>query len=194
MNLDNKKVAVIGLGYVGLPLAVEFGRKYITIGFDINVKRVAELKSGEDYTLEVENSYLNQTLANGLFSVSNSVSEIADCTIFIVTVPTPTDRNNRPVLIPLINASETIGGILKHGDIVIYESTVYPGVTEEICVPVLERVSGLKFNVDFFAGYSPERINPGDKEHTVTKVLKVTSGSNPEIAKVVDELYKSIIT
>jgi UDP-N-acetyl-D-galactosamine dehydrogenase len=191
--MNTKKIAVIGLGYVGLPLAVEFGKKMPTIGFDINQPRVAELNSGHDHTLEVADEYLQDVLANHSFTVSANAADIADCNVYIVTVPTPTDKNNRPVLTPLIKASETVGKVLKKGDIVVYESTVYPGVTEDDCVPVLERVSGLKFNVDFFAGYSPERINPGDKEHTVTKILKVTSGSTPEIAEEVDQLYKQII-
>jgi UDP-N-acetyl-D-galactosamine dehydrogenase len=191
--MKDKKIAVIGLGYVGLPLAVEFGKKFKTIGFDINESRINELNKGIDSTLEVSNDYLSETLNNKLFSVTSDKTEIADCTIYIITVPTPTDRNNRPVLTPLIKASETVASVLKKGDIVIYESTVYPGVTEDECVPVLEKNSGLKFNIDFFAGYSPERINPGDKEHTVTKILKVTSGSTPEIAEIVDKLYSSII-
>jgi len=187
------KIAVIGLGYVGLPLAVEFGKKYKTVGFDINSKRVNELLTGHDQTLEVDDNSLKDILKQGLFSVTDKNQDISDCNIFIVTVPTPTDNNNRPVLTPLEKASETVGAVLKKGDIVIYESTVYPGVTEDKCVPVLEKVSGLKFNDDFFVGYSPERINPGDKNHTVTKILKVTSGSTPEIAEKVDQLYKSII-
>lgn len=191
--MNNKKIAVIGLGYVGLPLAVEFGKKMPTVGFDINQARVDELANGHDHTLEVDDAYLKDVLANYSFSVSANSEAISDCNVFIVTVPTPTDKNNRPVLTPLIKASETVGKVLKKGDIVIYESTVYPGVTEDDCVPVLERISGLKFNEDFFAGYSPERINPGDKEHTVTKILKVTSGSTPEIAQVVDDLYKEVI-
>lgn len=191
--MRNKKIAVIGLGYVGLPLAVEFGKKFKTVGFDINNKRIEELNSGVDTTREVSNDYLSEVLSDYTFSVSAELSSIQDCNVYIVTVPTPTDKNNRPVLTPLIKASETVGSVLKEGDIVIYESTVYPGVTEDDCVPVLERVSGLKFNEDFFCGYSPERINPGDKEHTVTKILKVTSGSTPEIATVIDELYKSVI-
>ena len=193
MNLKDKKIAIIGLGYVGLPLAVEFGKKFKTIGFDINDSRINELNKGIDSTLEVSNEYLTETLNNNLFSVTSDKTNISDCTVYIVTVPTPTDKNNRPVLTPLIKASETVASVLKKGDIVIYESTVYPGVTEDECVPVLEKNSGLKFNIDFFAGYSPERINPGDKEHTVTKILKVTSGSTPEIAEVVDKLYNSII-
>lgn len=193
MNLENKKIAVIGLGYVGLPLAVEFGKKIETVGFDISQERITELNRGIDNTLEIESDVLKEVLGSGLFSVTNLISKISDCNIFIVTVPTPTDKNNRPVLTPLIRASETVGSILKKGDIVIYESTVYPGVTEEECVPILEKESSLRFNTDFFVGYSPERINPGDKTHTLTKILKVTSGSTPEIAEIVDQLYKSII-
>jgi UDP-N-acetyl-D-galactosamine dehydrogenase len=197
MNLQDKKIAIIGLGYVGLPLAVEFAKKYNVIGFDINKARVAELNGGHDSTLEVSDnnlqSVLNLSTKGGLL-LSCTNDDLKYCTVFIVTVPTPVDKNNRPILTPLIKASETIGKYLKKGDIVIYESTVYPGVTEDECVPVLERVSGLKFNVDFYAGYSPERINPGDKTHTVTKIMKVTSGSTPEIGKQVNELYSSIIT
>lgn len=187
------KIAIIGLGYVGLPLAIEFGKKYTTVGFDINAQRVAELNAGSDATLEIEDDYLQTVLNNGQFTITDDPEMIKSCTVYIVTVPTPTDKFNRPVLTPMIMASKTIGQVLKQGDIVIYESTVYPGVTEEECVPVLEKVSGLTYNKDFFAGYSPERINPGDKEHTVTKILKVTSGSTPEIAEVVDSLYRSII-
>lgn len=196
----NHKIAVIGLGYVGLPLAVEFAKKYITVGFDINSNRINELKNGKDSTLEVEDELLQQVLASSLdfdndgLYVTDVLQHMSQCNTFIVTVPTPTDKNNRPVLTPLYKASETVGKVLKKGDYVIYESTVYPGVTEDECVPVLERVSGLKFNEDFFVGYSPERINPGDKEHTVSKILKVTSGSTPEAAEVVDQLYKSVIT
>lgn len=192
------KIAVIGLGYVGLPLARLFATQYNVVGFDINQKRIDELRQGTDTTLEVEDQVLQEvlklsnTLDKGLF-VSNNLEDIKDCNYYVITVPTPVDKNNRPDLTPLYKASETVGKVLKKGDIVIYESTVYPGVTEEECVPVLERVSGLKFNQDFFAGYSPERINPGDKEHTVEKILKVTSGSTPEIGKKVDELYKSVI-
>ncbi|MFA5556123.1 MAG: nucleotide sugar dehydrogenase [Flavobacteriaceae bacterium] len=192
------KIAVIGLGYVGLPLARLFATKYNVVGFDINQKRIDELRQGTDSTLEVEDDILQAVLKssnnseNGLF-VSNLLEDIKDCNYFIVTVPTPVDKNNRPDLTPLYKSSETVGKVLKKGDIVIYESTVYPGVTEEECIPVLERVSGLKFNTDFFAGYSPERINPGDKEHTVEKILKVTSGSTPEIGQKVDQLYKSVI-
>ena len=186
----NQNIAVIGLGYVGLPLAVEFGKKIKTIGFDINKSRIEELKLGHDRTLEVSDE--NMKLSPHI-TYSSNIVDIKDCNYFIVTVPTPTDRNNRPDLTPLYKASETVGKVLKKGDIVIYESTVYPGVTEDECVPVLERVSGLKFNVDFYCGYSPERINPGDKEHTVTKILKVTSGSTPEVADKVDALYRTII-
>jgi len=193
MILQNKKIAVIGLGYVGLPLAVEFAKKYPTVGFDINSKRISELNGGLDKTLEVNNDYLLETLKKGFITLTSNKNDLESCNIFIVTVPTPTDKNNRPILAPLLKASETIGSVLKKGDIVIYESTVYPGVTEEECVPVLEKYSGMEFNKDFFAGYSPERINPGDKKHTVTKILKVTSGSTEEIAEVVDQLYKSII-
>ena len=188
------KIAIIGLGYVGLPLAVEFAKKYDTLGFDINQDRIKELNSGHDSTLEVSDKNLQSVLINKGLKLSADVNDLKACTTYIVTVPTPVDKNNRPVLIPLIKASEMIGKVLKKDDVVIYESTVYPGVTEEECVPVLERVSGLVFNKDFYAGYSPERINPGDKKHTVTKIKKVTSGSTPEIGKKVDELYSSIIT
>jgi len=187
----SKKIAVIGLGYVGLPLAVEFGKKYPVLGFDINKERIGELEKGYDRTLEVDEANLQSSIN---LSFSCDKSDLKSCNIFIVTVPTPVDEYKRPDLTPLIKASETVGTALKNGDIVIYESTVYPGCTEEDCVPVLERVSGLVFNKDFFCGYSPERINPGDKEHTVTKILKVTSGSTPEIADEVDALYGSIIT
>ena len=200
MNHKNK-IAIVGLGYVGLPLARLFATKYPVVGFDINAARIQELQSGKDSTLEVEDHLLLSVLLDknpsdetiGLFC-SDQIEDIADANIFIITVPTPVDKNNRPVLTPLYKSSETVGKVLKKGDIVIYESTVYPGVTEEECIPVLEKVSGLTFNVDFFAGYSPERINPGDKEHTVEQILKVTSGSNPEIGKIVDDLYKSVIT
>jgi UDP-N-acetyl-D-galactosamine dehydrogenase len=198
-NLNESKIAIIGLGYVGLPLAVEFAKKFATVGFDIDSKRIADLKQGKDFTLEVEDSLLQSVLVDdldsgkGLLSTTDS-SFLKDCNIYIVTVPTPTDKHNRPVLTPMLKASENIGKYLKKGDVVIYESTVYPGVTEEECVPVLEKVSGMKYNVDFFAGYSPERINPGDKEHTVAKILKVTSGSTPEVAEYVDQLYREVIT
>lgn len=193
------KIAVIGLGYVGLPLARLFATKFPVIGFDINQDRVAALRAGSDSTLEVEDDVLQAVLSEsanmetGLYCSAN-LEDIRDCNYYVVTVPTPVDKNNRPDLTPLYKSSETVGKVLKKGDIVIYESTVYPGVTEEECVPVLERVSGLKFNVDFFAGYSPERINPGDKEHTVEKILKVTAGSTPEIGQKVNDLYKAVIT
>jgi UDP-N-acetyl-D-galactosamine dehydrogenase len=193
------KIAIIGLGYVGLPLARLFATKYPVVGFDINVKRIEELNSGLDTTLEIDEETLKKVLSTsndaavGLFCSSN-IEDIKNCNYYIVTVPTPVDKNNRPDLTPLYKSSETVGKVLKAGDIVIYESTVYPGVTEEECIPVLEKVSGLQFNVDFFAGYSPERINPGDKEHTVEKILKVTSGSTPEIGEKVNDLYKSVIT
>ncbi len=198
--MNQPKIAIIGLGYVGLPLARLFATKYAVVGFDINQNRVAALMSGSDATLEVEDEILQAVLLdspgeakNGLYCTTN-VNDIASCNYYIITVPTPVDKNNRPVLTPLIKASETVGNVLKNGDIVVYESTVYPGATEEECIPVLEKISGLKFNTDFFGGYSPERINPGDKEHTVEKILKVTSGSTPEIGKKVDALYKSVIT
>ncbi|KGD63490.1 capsular polysaccharide biosynthesis protein, putati [Alcanivorax nanhaiticus] len=190
MELNNIKLAVIGLGYVGLPLAVEFGKHRSVLGFDINQSRIDELRRGHDATLEVDNEEL--ACANQL-SFSADPSSLNDCNIYIVTVPTPIDEHKRPDLTPLIKASETIGKTLKPGDIVIYESTVYPGATEDDCVPVLESASGLKFNQDFFAGYSPERINPGDKEHRVTTITKVTSGSTAEVAEIVDQLYRSII-
>ncbi len=188
------KICIVGLGYVGLPLAVEFGQKYPTIGFDITKQRINELTKGHDRTLEISDQYLTDVIQNQQLTFTTNIQETKDCNIYIVTIPTPIDKNKRPDLTPLIKASESIGTVLKSGDIVIYESTVYPGATEEDCVPVLEKISGLTFNKDFFCGYSPERINPGDKEHTVTKILKVTSGSTPEIAKTVDDLYKSIIT
>lgn len=186
------KIAIIGLGYVGLPLAVEFAKKYPVVGFDIYQARIDELKRGYDRTLELTEAEVKEAIANKM-EFSTNLETLHDCTIFIVTVPTPIDKNKRPDLTPLIKASETVGKVLKKGDIVIYESTVYPGATEEDCVPVLEKFSGLTFNVDFFCGYSPERINPGDKTHTVTKILKVTSGSTPEVAEKVDALYRSII-
>jgi UDP-N-acetyl-D-galactosamine dehydrogenase len=192
-SFKDSKIAIIGLGYVGLPLAVAFTEKYKVIGIDINARRIEELKLGTDTTLEVEDAELQAALNRG-FVLSTNIQDAQDCTIFIVTVPTPTDKYNRPVLTPMVKASEAIAAVLKPNDVVIYESTVYPGLTEEEMVPVLERVSGHSFNKDFFVGYSPERINPGDKEHTVTKILKVTSGSTPEAAEFVDQLYKSIIT
>jgi UDP-N-acetyl-D-galactosamine dehydrogenase len=197
--MKKDKIAIIGLGYVGLPLARLFATKYSVVGFDINSDRISELMSGVDSTLEVDNETLQSVLIGegsdqiGLFC-TNQLDEIKDSNYYIITVPTPVDKNNRPILTPLIKASETVGSVLKKGDIVIYESTVYPGCTEEDCVPVLEKVSGLKFNTDFYAGYSPERINPGDKEHTVEKILKVTSGSTPEVGEKVNNLYISVIT
>ncbi len=195
------RLAILGLGYVGLPLARLFATKYPVIGFDINEQRISELNNGIDLTLEVEEDLLksvlkthNAQLTTNYLQCSNKIEDIADCNYYIVTVPTPVDKHNKPDLTPLYKASETVAKVLKKGDIVIYESTVYPGVTEEECVPVLEKLSGLKFNVDFFAGYSPERINPGDKEHTVDKILKVTAGSTPEIGLKVDALYNSVIT
>jgi UDP-N-acetyl-D-glucosamine/UDP-N-acetyl-D-galactosamine dehydrogenase len=190
-------IAVIGLGYVGLPLAVEFAKKFPVIGFDINKGRLEELRSGIDHTLEIEEEFLKTVLSKqpgsrGLYC-SDQISDIGPCNYYVVTVPTPTDKYNHPDLTLLYKASETVGKVLKKGDVVIYESTVYPGVTEEECAPLLERISGLVFNTDFFCGYSPERINPGDKLHTVSKILKITSGSTPEVAKDVDDLYKSII-
>jgi len=193
MSMENK-ICIIGLGYVGLPLAVEFGQKYATIGFDISRQRIDELANGHDKTREITDDYLVGVLKNHPLTFTTAIEETKDCNIYIVTVPTPIDKYKRPDLTPLIKASESISQVLKSGDIVIYESTVYPGATEDDCVPVLEAGSRLIFNKDFFCGYSPERINPGDKEHTITKILKVTSGSTPEIAKKVDDLYKSIIT
>jgi len=201
--LENPRIAVIGLGYVGLPLAVEFGKIYPTIGFDINTNRVQELNEGHDHTLEVEDDDLRAVISSNALDIESkgqglycttALGDIESSNFYIVTVPTPTDKNKRPVLTPLIKASESIGKVLKKGDYVVYESTVYPGVTEDECVPVLENISGLKMNLDFFVGYSPERINPGDKERTVTKILKVTSGSTPKAAKVIDDLYKKVIT
>src|SRR6056300_833435 len=197
--MNEEKIAIIGLGYVGLPLARLFATKYSVVGFDINENRITELQQGRDVTLEIEDHVLKAVLKDssdstiGLYCSSN-LEDIKDCNFYIVTVPTPIDKNNKPDLTPLYKSSETVGKVLKKGDFVVYESTVYPGVTEDECVPVLEQVSGLKFNEDFFVGYSPERINPGDKERTVTKILKVTSGSTPEAAQVIDDLYKSVIT
>lgn len=191
MDVDNATIAVIGLGYVGLPLAVEFGRKRPVVGFDINTARIEELDGGYDATLEVD---ADELASSKHLRLTSDAADLATCSIFIVTVPTPIDAQKRPDLTLLLRASETIGKALSHGDIVIYESTVYPGATEEDCVPVLERVSGLRFNEDFFAGYSPERINPGDKEHRLPDIRKVTSGSTPEIAAIIDDLYGSIIT
>jgi UDP-N-acetyl-D-glucosamine/UDP-N-acetyl-D-galactosamine dehydrogenase len=188
--MNNKKIALIGLGYVGLPLAVEFGKKFVVVGFDINQPRINDLKNGVDSTLETTSQELKEAIH---LSYTTNLNDVKDCEIFIVTVPTPIDKHKRPDLTPLEKSSEAIGSILKKGDIVIYESTVYPGATEEVCVPILEEQSGLIFNKDFYCGYSPERINPGDKEHRVTTIKKVTAGSTPEIATKVDELYKEII-
>lgn len=190
-NLENTKLAIIGLGYVGLPLAVEFGKRYDTLGFDINQARIDELRAGRDSTLEVD---ADELAAASRLRFSATLEDLRGCNVYIVTVPTPIDSAKRPDLTPLVKASETLGKVLAPGDIVVYESTVYPGCTEEVCVPILEKVSGLVFNRDFFAGYSPERINPGDKEHRVTSILKVTSGSTPETADFVDRLYGSVIT
>lgn len=186
------KICVIGLGYVGLPLARLFSTKYKTVGFDMNQKRVDALMAGHDVTLEVTDELLQSAIANG-FKCTTNLEEIKDCNFYVVAVPTPVDNNNRPDLRPLWDASETVGKVISKGDIVVYESTVYPGVTEEECLPIVEQVSGLKYNEDFFAGYSPERINPGDKEHTVEKIKKVTSGSTPKIADVIDDVYNSVL-
>jgi UDP-N-acetyl-D-galactosamine dehydrogenase len=190
MNESSYKIGIIGLGYVGLPLAVEFGKKYATIGFDIDMARINQLKSGNDNTLELTESDLQQAR---LLNFSHLPEDLLGCNIFILTVPTPVDKHNRPNLGPLLKASETVGKVVKKGAIVIFESTVYPGATEDDCVPVIEKFSGLKFNVDFFAGYSPERINPGDKEHRLTNTVKITSGSTPEVAEIVDKLYNEIV-
>ncbi len=191
MNRNHSKIAIIGLGYVGLPLAVEFGKQFNTLGFDINTQRIADLRSGKDHTLETTPEELTRAVR---LQFTADAADLAVCNVFIVTVPTPIDKANRPDLTPLVKASETLGKLLKQGDIVIYESTVYPGATEEVCVPVLEKFSGKTFNVDFFCGYSPERINPGDKVNTLTKIKKITSGSTREVADTVDSLYNSIIT
>lgn len=198
-NEKNVRIAIIGLGYVGLPLAVEFAKKYVVVGFDINISRINELKSGHDRTLEIADELLQSVLSkndkdNIGLSFDHTLEGIKDCNYYIITVPTPVDKYNRPILTPLYKASETVGHVLSKEDIVIYESTVYPGVTEEECVPVLEKISELQFNRDFYVGYSPERINPGDKHHTVAKILKVTSGSTVEAAERIDQLYKSVIT
>lgn len=190
-SLENTQIAIIGLGYVGLPLAVEFGKHYKTVGFDINTQRISELNDGVDNTLEVESFELKASLN---LSFTSQLNDIKNCNCYIVTVPTPVDKHRQPDLSPLRSASKAIAAVINKGDTVIYESTVYPGATEEVCIPIIEAESGLKFNTDFFAGYSPERINPGDKEHRVTTILKVTSGSTPEIADYVDDLYASIIT
>lgn len=191
--MDTIKICVIGLGYVGLPLARLFSTKYETIGFDMNQSRVDTLNAGHDATLEVSDELLQDAINNHGFKCTTNLDDIKSCNFYVVAVPTPVDENNRPDLRPLWGASDTVGKVISKGDIVVYESTVYPGVTEEECLPVVERVSGLKFNVDFFAGYSPERINPGDKEHTVEKIKKVTSGSTPEIADIVDNVYNSVL-
>ena len=198
MNHSEDKIAIIGLGYVGLPLAVEFAKKFFVVGFDINKQRISELNTGLDKTLEVENDHLKSVLTSDLKAskglyITDDIEALTVANYYIITVPTPTDALNKPVFTPLIKASETVGKVLSKDDIVVYESTVYPGATEDICIPVLEKTSGLVYNKDFYAGYSPERINPGDKEHTVTKILKVTSGSTPEIAIKVDNLYKKVI-
>ena len=191
---EKVKVGIVGLGYVGLPLAVEFAQKYKVLGFDINRERIEQLQHGLDVTLEVEQDRLKNTLSKGNLSLSHDKNALGECNVYIITVPTPTDKYNRPVLTPLYSASQTVGSVLTRGDVVIYESTVYPGLTEEECIPVLEQSSGLRFNADFYAGYSPERINPGDKKRTLTNIVKVTSGSTPEVATFVDTLYASIIT
>ena len=191
-SLSDSKIAVIGLGYVGLPLAVEFSKKFPVIGFDINTLRIHELETGHDRTLEVKNNLLSSSNVN--MNYCSNIDEAKDCNVYIITVPTPIDKANKPDLTPLIESSKTVGSVLSKNDIVIYESTVYPGVTEDICVPELEKSSGMKFNEDFFCGYSPERINPGDKEHTVSSIVKVTAGSTPKIAKYVDDLYNQIVT
>lgn len=191
--MNNIKICVIGLGYVGLPLARLFSTKYETIGFDMNQARVDALNTGHDATLEVSDEILQEAINNHGFRCTTNIDDIKSCNFYIVAVPTPVDENNRPDLKPLWGASETVGKVISNGDIVVYESTVYPGVTEEECIPVIEKFSGLKFNVDFFAGYSPERINPGDKEHTVEKIKKVTSGSTPEIADIIDNVYNSVL-
>ena len=190
--MNNPKICLIGLGYVGLPLAVAFAEKFQVVGFDVNPLRIQELEDGHDKTLEIEDDLLDSVKGN--ISYASDIQDTKDCNIYIVTVPTPIDKSNRPDLMPLVESSKTIGTVLNQDDIVIYESTVYPGVTEDICVPELEKSSGMTFNKDFYCGYSPERINPGDKEHTVKKILKVTAGSTPEIAKQVDDLYKQVIT
>lgn len=191
--MENIKICVIGLGYVGLPLARLFSTKYPTVGFDMNQNRVEALMAGHDATLEVADDLLQSAIANGFVCTSN-IDDIRDCNFYVVAVPTPVDENNNPDLTPLYGASTTVGKVISKGDVVVYESTVYPGVTEDECIPVVEKVSGLKFNVDFYAGYSPERINPGDKLHTVEKIKKVTSGSTPEIGKLVNDIYSSVIT
>lgn len=193
MNLSDYKICVIGLGYVGLPLARLFSTRFVTVGFDMNQARVDALMVGHDSTLEVSDELLRDAIENHGFKCTSDIEDIRDCNFYVVAVPTPVDENLRPDLRPLLGASETVGKVISKGDIVVYESTVYPGVTEEECLPVVEKVSGLKFNEDFFAGYSPERINPGDKEHTVEKIVKVTSGSTPEVADIVDAVYNAVL-
>ena len=193
MDMKDTKIGVIGLGYVGLPLARLFSTKFPTVGFDMNQRRVDALMGGHDATLEVSDELLQEAIAKHGFVCTTDIDKIRDCNFYVVAVPTPVDENNRPDLTPLVGASQTVGKVISKGDVVVYESTVYPGVTEEECLPVVEKVSGLKFNVDFFAGYSPERINPGDKLHTVEKILKVTSGSTPEVADYVDSVYNSVL-
>ncbi len=190
--MKNTKICLVGLGYVGLPLAVAFAEKFQVVGFDISATRIQELGDGHDVTLEIDDNLLASVKNN--IQYTSDIQDAKDCNIYIVTVPTPIDKANRPDLTPLVESSKTIGSVLSENNIVIYESTVYPGVTEDICVPELEKSSGMVFNKDFYCGYSPERINPGDKEHTVTKILKVTAGSTPKIAKEVDDLYKQVIT
>src|SRR4029453_16478809 len=190
LSLRNCRIGVVGLGYVGLPLAVEFGKHFDTIGFDVKASRIAELKAGKDSTLETTRKEMKGAQ---YLPFPTTLQDLKKCRVYIVTVPTPIDKYNRPDLTPLVRSSESVGKVLKKGDVVVYESTVYPGCTEEVCVPILERLSGLKFNRDFFAGYSPERINPGDKEHRLTTIRKVTSGSTPAVAEFVDKLYSSII-
>lgn len=193
ITLNDIKICVVGLGYVGLPLARLFSTKYPTVGFDVNVARVSSLMQGHDATLEVEDDLLQEAIAKHGFRCTSSLGEIKDCNVYIVAVPTPVDDNNRPDLSPLLGASEVVGSVISKGDIVVYESTVYPGVTEEECLPVIERMTGFRLNVDYYAGYSPERINPGDKEHRVETIRKVTSGSNPEVADLIDAMYNSVL-
>ena len=193
ITLNDIKICVVGLGYVGLPLARLFSTKYPTVGFDVNVARVSSLMQGHDATLEVEDDLLQEAIAKHGFRCTSSLEEIKDCNVYIVAVPTPVDDNNRPDLSPLLGASEVVGSVISKGDIVVYESTVYPGVTEEECLPVIERMTGFRLNVDYYAGYSPERINPGDKEHRVETIRKVTSGSNPEVADLIDAMYNSVL-
>jgi len=191
--MKNTKICVVGLGYVGLPLARLFSTKFETVGFDLNPRRVANLMAGHDFTLEVSDSLLREAIAHNGFVCTTDIERIRDCNFYVVAVPTPVDKNNNPDLTPLVGASQVVGKVISKGDVVVYESTVYPGVTEDVCIPEIEKVSGLRFNEDFFAGYSPERINPGDKEHTVEKILKITSGSTPEVADYVDGVYNSVL-